>query len=268
MINITSAQNQLVKEVKSLKNSRDRQEKGLFFIEGTKSFGEALNSGAEIQYVVISDGLLEAFGCDNALWLSRVKGEVYCVPDKLFESISDTESPQGILAVLKNEKKFVSEIQNKNGLYMILDEVRDPGNLGTIIRTADAAGFSGVIVSKGCADIYNPKVLRATMGSIFHIPIYHCGEDELSGALKHLENMGIMLLASHLEGSKSIYDMDLTKGTAIIVGNEASGISETAVKAAAYLVSIPMAGRAESLNAAVAAGIMMFEAVRQRGNKI
>ncbi len=264
MINITSGQNPMVREVRSLKNPKGRQETGLFFVEGTRIFEEAVNSDLEIEYVVISEKFSETPGYENALSLIKDGCKVYGVTDKLFDEMSDTETPQGILAVLRLRRPSVDEINDRNGLYIFLDEIRDPGNMGTIIRTADAAGFTGVIVSKGCTDVYNPKVLRSTMGSIFHIPVYFCGTDETADGLRHLRQIGIKILASHLEGSLSIFDTDLTKGTVIIIGSEAAGIGEASKNEADVLVSIPMEGRAESLNASVAAGIMMFEAVRQR----
>jgi TrmH family RNA methyltransferase len=163
--------------------------------------------------------------------------------------------------VLELKRVQLGETDIGDGLLVLLDNIRDPGNMGTIIRTADAAGCAGVVVSDGCADIYNPKVLRSTMGSIFHLPVCHGGS--ITEMMQLIKQRGFLLCASHLEGSVSIYEADLSGNTALIIGSEAEGISgETAAKAD-LLVKIPMAGRAESLNASVAAGIMMFEAMRQ-----
>jgi len=263
MTEITSPHNHIVKEVRSLKTSKGRQEKGLFFIEGTRIFEEALKSEEKIKYAVVSDSFVKSPSFDKTIGDYVKTLKIYVVPDRLFRDMADTDTPQGIMAVLPVKKRGINEITDKTGLYVFLDEIRDPGNMGTIIRTADAAGFSGVIVTKGCADVYNPKVIRSTMGSVFHLPVYFC-TGEPSEAFSHLKNLGIRILASSLEGGASIFETDMTGGTAIVIGNEAFGISLSSRAAADGLVFIPMEGNAESLNASVAAGIMMFEAVRQR----
>jgi TrmH family RNA methyltransferase len=264
MMNITSGQNPIIKEVKALKNSKGRQEKGLFFVEGTRIFEEAVDSGADVKYVVVSDNFINSpvFSKVSEKFGKHLK--IYGLSDKMFNELSDTETPQGILAVITGVRRTVEEITDGRGLYVLLDEIRDPGNTGTIIRTADAAGFAGVIVSKGCVDVYNPKVLRSTMGSVFHIPIYQCGQEGMDTVLRRLKMLGIRVLASHLDGSASIFDADLKEGTLLVIGSEAAGISEASRREADQLVRIPMPGRAESLNASVAAGIMIYEAVRQR----
>lgn len=188
--------------------------------------------------------------------------ECYQLPDTLFGSVSDTRTPQGILAVLKLERKRLEDANPDGGLLVMLDNIKDPGNMGTIIRTADAAGCSGVIVPDGCVDVYNPKVLRSTMGSIFHIPVYHCGN--ISEAILRIRNGGYKVFASHLEGAASIYETDLRGPVALVIGSEAEGVGKATVRAADALVKIPMEGRAESLNASIAAGVMIFEAMRQR----
>jgi RNA methyltransferase, TrmH family len=263
MILITSNQNSIVKEIKSLKNRRDREEKSLFFVEGVRIVEEAIKENADVRYSVLTEdfiscaenadlpGKLEKMGCRN-----------YIVSDKLFKEISDTETPQGILAVIGMKQQDLESMVIKDSLFVILDSLRDPGNMGAIIRTADAAGFTGVLISRGCVDVYNPKVLRSTMGSIFHIPVFYC--EDIIAAIKSIKGKGIKIYASHLMGESSIFETDMTAGTAIIVGSEAEGISSEAAAAADMLVSIPMCGRAESLNASVAAGIIMYEAVRQR----
>lgn len=147
---------------------------------------------------------------------------------------------------------------------VILDSIQDPGNMGTIIRTADAAGFRGIIISKGCVDPYNPKVLRTTMGSIFHIPLHLC--DNLKKTLTEIKASNIRIYATHLKGSKNYYETDMTGNVAIIIGNEANGISNESQLMADELIRIPMPGKAESLNASVAAGLLMYESLRQRAN--
>lgn len=267
MIRITASQNPVIKEVRSLKSKSSREEKGLYFIEGTRFVEEAVKEyvdGTEqIKYIVVSD-TFSASDAMNALTdpCERRGTKIYQVPDTLFGSISDTMNPQGILAVLSLKKMYLADARVRGGLIAIPDGVRDPGNMGTIIRTADAAGCAGVIIPDGCVELYNPKVLRSTMGSVYHLPVWHCGS--INEALDFCRENGFKVFASHLEGAVSIYDADMSGNTALIIGSEAEGISDETLQKADVLVKIPMAGKAESLNASVAAGIMIFEAVRQR----
>ncbi len=263
MILISSSQNPAVKEIKSLKSRRDREEKGLFYVEGLRIVEEALEENADIVEVAVT----EEFAADarNAGILGKIEVlriKTYLFAQKLFKEITDTETPQGILAVMRIRRHELESELDRNGLYVIMDSIRDPGNMGTIIRTADAAGFSGVILSKGCVDVYNPKVLRSTMGSVFHMPVYHAGD--MPETIKILKSNGINILVSHLDGKASLFEADLRSGAAIVVGSEAEGVSDQLKALADLLVKIPMPGRAESLNASVAAGIMIYEAVRQR----
>lgn len=263
MIRLTGSGNPVIKEVRSLRNRSAREEKGIFSIEGSRFVAEALKENADILYIVMSDAFLAGHGKDKlAGMIEKSSIKCYEVPESLFGSISDTQTPQGILAVLRMKKLTLEEAVPGNGMLVVMDMVRDPGNMGTIIRTADAAGCAGVIVTEGCVDVFNPKVLRSTMGSIFHIPVYHCGDVE--EVLKKVKKSGFMVCASHLDGTADIFDVDLTGNVALVVGNEAGGISEAAARNADLLVRIPMLGRAESLNVSVAAGIMMFEAVRRK----
>lgn len=265
MVRLTGSQNPLVKEIRALKNKSGREEKGHFFIEGVRFVTEALNEKLTIRYLMVS----ETFSTDAAstqLLQSISDGvDCYILPDSLFASISDTQNPQGILAVLDLKREQLKHADLNGGLLVLLDDIKDPGNMGTIIRTADAAGCEGVVVPAGCVDIYNPKVLRSTMGSIFHIPVYHC--EDIAAAINIVREKGFKICASHLEGAASIYEADLTGSLALVIGSEAEGVGEETVKAADMLLRIPMPGRAESLNASVAAGIMIFEAARQRNLK-
>lgn len=260
---IASAQNPVIKEIKSLKKKKDREEKGLFFIEGLRFVNEAFDENIEVISVLMSEQFTS--GDDGRKLLSAGtagKYKCYILPDNLFKEISDTENPQGIMAVVKARRYKLEELVNGCRLLVVLDSIQDPGNMGTIIRTADAAGADGVILSKGCVDLYNPKVLRSTMGSIFHLPVYI--SDNLVETVSLLKSKGIFTIAAHLKGGKNFYDLDMKDATAIIIGNEANGISDEVAGCADELVRIPMPGRAESLNASVAAGLMIYEAVRQR----
>lgn len=264
MIRLTGSQNPLIKEVRTLKNKDSREERSLYFIEGTRFVEEALKENVNIKYIVASDTFLSNTGSSGLL--ERINGaslSSYEIPDSLFSSISDTKTPQGILAVLPMERKQLKDAVIKGGLLVILDTIKDPGNMGTIIRTADAAGCSGIIIPDGCVDVYNPKVLRSTMGSVFHVPIYH--SSTITEAMNIARENGFLLCASHLEGSVSIYETDLSGQVALVIGSEAEGIGKQTAKDSDLLIRIPMEGRAESLNASVAAGIIIFEAMRQRG---
>jgi len=263
MIRLTGSQNQVIKEVRALKNRKEREERGLYFIEGVRFIEEALKEKADIKYFIVSDTFASDNGHKQLLEdMKKIPYSGYIVPDRLFESISDTKTPQGILAVIRMKKLQLGDFTLTGGIAVILENIKDPGNMGTIIRTADAAGCECVIVPDGCVDVYNPKVLRSTMGSVFHIPVCHC--ESVEEAIEFVSSKGYKLFASHLEGSISIYDADFNGSIALIIGSEAEGISSGTVEKSDQLIRIPMAGSAESLNASVAAGVMMFEAMRQR----
>lgn len=260
---ITSSKNSIIKEIKSLKLRKYREELGLFFIEGLRMAEEAVKENARIVRVLMSDRFAEGEAADSIIrWSEKSGCQAIVIPDSLFEEISDTKTPQGILMVAKSRFYEVDEILGNKNYLLVLDSIQDPGNLGTIIRTADAAGFTGMIISKGCVDAYNPKVLRSTMGSIFRMPL--CFADSLENVLKKIKLKGIRVYASHLSAKESCYEINLTNNIAIIIGNEANGISDEVLPYADKLVKIPMYGRTESLNASIAAGVLMFECVRQR----
>lgn len=263
---ISSSHNSVIKDIKALKQRKYREEKKLFFIEGIRFVEEALREKADIVKVLVSDKFTRTSGAEDILSMINAGGyETLMLSDKLFLEISDTENPQGILAVIKARSYALDEILVPDNFLVILESLQDPGNMGTIIRTADAAGATGIIISKGCVDIYNPKVLRSTMGAVFHVPVYL--SDNLTDTIHILKKNGIRICATHLKGSKSHYDISLRNNAAIIIGNEANGISEEIASCADVLVKIPMPGRAESLNASVAAGLLMYEVVRQRISK-
>jgi len=266
MIRVTSSKNQIIKEVRALKNKSEREERGLYFIEGVRFVSEAVREQIDIRYFVLSESFSTSSENSGLLSaISNLPATCYVVPDNLFDSISDTKTPQGVLAVLGLSRNKLEGAKLPEGLLVILDSIQDPGNMGTIIRTADAAGCAGVIVPEGCVDVFNPKVLRSTMGSLFHVPVYFAGS--LNYALNTAREQGFLICASYLEGSVSIYETDLSGNAALIIGSEAHGISEESRRMADVLIRIPMQGRAESLNASIAAGIMIFEAMRQRIHK-
>ena len=260
---ISSSKNSIIKETKSLKLRKNREELGLFFIEGLRMAEEAIKENAHIVRILMSDRFAEGVAADSILkWSDKVGCQTIVVPDKLFEEISDTKTPQGILMVAETRFYEIDEVLGNSNYLLVIDSIQDPGNLGTIIRTADAAGFTGVIVSKGCVDAYNPKVLRSTMGSIFRMPV--CFTHSLEDALEKIRLKGISIYASHLDAKVSCYEIDMTNNIAIIIGNEANGVGSEILPYADRLIKIPMYGRTESLNASIAAGILIYECVRQR----
>lgn len=250
---IDSIHNKIIKEVISLQNKKDRDKKGLFVLEGERLISE-IPPECDVKYLIASD----SYSGDI-----NEKYPLYKTSEAMFRKISDTINPQGILAVCSADNKPYSLLSSEDKpLYIILENVMDPGNMGTIIRTADAAGADAVFLSKGCVDIYNPKVLRSTMGSVFHLPIYR--NIDLTKLLSELNDKEIMTLGAHLKGNCTPYAVDMKKACAILIGNEANGLSETTSENASSLVRIPMPGKAESMNAAVAAAVLIYEAVRQR----
>lgn len=215
-------------------------------------------SSFNIPYIFISESVMDKYINSDVKKMIQEDTEVYLVSENIFKDLCETVTPQGILAVVKNRKV---DFQNKEGFYILVDRVQDPGNMGTIIRTAHASGALGIITTKGTVDIYNDKTLRSTMGSIFNIPII---EDIDLKLLNNLKSMGFKLIVSSLDTDNNFYDIDLKTKAIIAVGNEGNGISNEISRLGDEKVKIPMPGGAESLNVAVSAAIMMYEAVRQK----
>ena len=200
---ITSSSNKLIKEIKLLHKRKERWAKRCFFIEGIRAVEQCIKSGAKIKYIVYSDELSEDDSDRVLSSIDEERYEIYEVSDKLFKEVSDTENPQGILAVVEFREYQLKDILKENNFIIVLDRVQDPGNLGTIIRTADAFGSNGVIVTSGCVDVYNPKTIRSTMGSIFQIPIVHM--DDTIKALEALKSENISIISSSLDTDKYSY---------------------------------------------------------------
>lgn len=260
---IESLQNKAVKQIKGWKNKKEREKSGVFLAEGIR-FLEEIPSDWKIEKIVVS----EEFSRQNDWSRYQNRAEVLFVSDTVFESMSDTENPQGILAVCRQKKNTIEEVLQRGkelGFYLIAEELNDPGNLGTIVRTADACGVQGVFLSQGSVDFYNSKVLRATMGSVFHVPVVqNC---ILSDLINKMKQKGIAIYAAHLKGAITPYELDCQKPCAFLIGNEARGLKKETAELADQCVKIPMPGQAESLNASIAAGVLMYEAVRQRIEK-
>ena len=255
---ITSANNGQVKNIIQLnQKAKARREQGLFAAEGRKMFGEAPTDWISRVYVA------ESLTGDAEL-MKRVEALPHeIVTDSVFRQMSDTQTPQGILTVLKKPSYTLEEIlKGETPFVMILEDLQDPGNAGTIFRTGEGAGVSGIILTRTCVDVTNPKVIRSTMGSIYRMPFLYA-EDVVS-LKQELAKRKIRTFAAHLQGENSYDREDYTGGTAFLIGNEGKGLTEEASRAADTLIRIPMCGRVESLNAAMAAGILMYEAARQR----
>lgn len=257
---IDSSQNKTIKLINSLKAKKDRDKLGLFVAEGLR-FVEEIPDDYDIMLYAVS----ESFEGEIDLTVFEKRAIVHLVSDKLFKEISDTTNPQGILAVIRQKKNSIEQVIDsvgENGFFIIAEELNDPGNLGTVVRTADACGCDGVFLSKGSVDVYNPKVLRSTMGSVFHLPVI--SDVDIEECVQKLKDKGITIYAAHLRGQKYPYSFNLIKGCSFIIGNEARGLSDKVAKLADSYVKIPMPGKAESLNASIAAGVLMYEVVRQR----
>lgn len=242
---ITSAKNPKYKYIKSLLQKKGRREYGEYTVEGEKSVRDAIAAGAQISCIVRADDYDGGFDigfCDN-----------YVVKRNIFHALCDTKTPQGVLAVIKIEPRRDFPA---SGRYVYCDRIADPGNLGTIIRTADAAGFS-VLLSNGCCELHSPKTVRASMGSFFHTAVYeNVGYEEL-------KKSGLRLIGGALSDKSIDYrNADYSEPLAVIVGNEANGISDDLLALCDEKVIIPIYGGAESLNAGVAASILMYEALR------
>lgn len=255
---ITSTANAQVKNLAQLiKKSKARTEAGVYIVEGIKMFQEA--SKDEIVKAYISEELFEKGTLKDSL--DGISYEV--LKNEVFNHVADTKTPQGILCVMKQKKYTLDQLTAAEcPLLLVLENLQDPGNLGTMMRTAEGAGVTGVLLSRGCVDIYNPKTIRSTMGSIYRVPFLYT--DDLLRDMDKLHEKGIVTYAAHLKG-KGYYDEESYQGpTAFLIGNEGNGLSDEVSEKAKQYIKIPMEGKLESLNAAVAAAILMYEASRQR----
>lgn len=256
---ITSTSNVQIKQIMALlKKSKERKEQKAFVIEGRKMFEEICQEKSRVTKAYFSDSYVKEQYQGKEL--PDVPYEV--VADSVFDAMAETVTPQGVLAIVKMPEYSLEKMIEDAGTLILLENLRDPGNLGTIIRTAEAAGVSGVILSKESVDIYNPKVIRSTMGAVYRVPFLYA--DDFMALLKELRNKDVRLLAAHLKGQKTFDRADYSGKVGILIGNEANGLSEEAAELANEKVLIPMAGSVESLNAAVAAALLMYEAFRKQ----
>lgn len=265
---ITSISNPRVRQVIQWQTrSRERRRDKVFVVEGPKMYLEA--PGQLLREVYVSEGFLartmqKQFPDRLSERLSHTGYEI--VADEVFARMSDTQAPQGILAVVAQPEYELNQfLTQRNPLLVVLENLQDPGNLGTILRTGEGAGITGVIMSAGTVDIFNPKVIRSTMGSIYRVPFLY--EADLLQTLGQLHAAGVQTYAAHLRGDIYYDSFSFREPTAFLIGNEGNGLTEALSDAASSYLKIPMEGELESLNAAVAASLLMYEAHRQRANR-
>lgn len=253
---ISSTSNVKVKNLINLKkNARARKKENCFLVEGPRMFFEIPKNRVKECY------LTEEFANRYVKELEDWKYEL--ISENVCRHISDTKTPQGVIAVVKREEPSIKELLNKekNPCFFLLENLQDPGNLGTIIRTAEGAGVTGIIMNKETVDIYNPKVIRSTMGAVFRVPFVIV--DSLTEVITLLKEKDISVYAGHLKGDV-FYKQDYRSGSAFLIGNEGNGLTDEITALADCKIKIPMKGKVESLNAAVSATILMYETMRQR----
>ena len=259
---ITSTSNLRVRQVVQWQSkAKERRKAGIFLAEGMKMLEEAPEEW--IREIYLTQDCLERAKENIIIWKKLLQTGYEVVGDEVFHKMSDTQSPQGVLTILKRpEYRLDVLLKKENSLFVILEDIQDPGNLGTIIRTGEGAGITGVIMTQQTVDIFNPKVIRATMGSIYRVPFVYI--EDVGKTIKEMQDMGIQIYAAHLKGERYYDSFALEKPAGFLIGNEGNGLKkETADLADSYL-KIPMEGSVESLNAAVAAALLMYEAHRQR----
>lgn len=260
---ITSKDNEQIKHIRKLKEKKYRDEYNEYVIEGVKLIKEAIQEDANIKTIIACDNCVKNEEIDPKVMYEIAKYNCLYVEEKVFQSITDVKNPQGLLAIMSKEQKE-EKIDYKEDIIVVLDNVQDPGNIGTILRTVDSIGLKQIIVSKNSGDVYNPKVVRSTMGAILRVNVIE--SENLVETLKTIKKHKFEVVATSLQTNDSIYDIDYNKKV-IVIGNEANGVSKEVLDLADKKVKIQMLGRTESLNAAVATGIITYEYVRQKVTK-
>ncbi len=263
---ITSTSNQQMKNLSALmKKSKERREQGVFIVEGTKMVMEAPAGWVKTVYMSETyENEKEHHAQIKELQQRGISLET--VADNVFKTVSDTQTPQGILAVVKMPSYSLKQLLDGDKTHLlILESIQDPGNLGTMVRTGEGAGVTGIIMNKTTVDLFNPKTIRSTMGSIYRVPFYVT--EDLGATLEVLKENGVNLYAAHLKGTGVYDEADYTDATGFLIGNEGNGLSDEIADMANSYIKIPMEGQVESLNAAISATLLMYEANRQRRRK-
>lgn len=233
---ITSKDNESIKKIRKLKDKKYRNEAGKFIIEGVKLIKEAIEEKAQIDTIILCENYIKAGEIEKEIVYEIAKYNCLYVDEKVFSSITDVQNPQGILAVIDKKDKNL-QINYNEDVIVVLDDIQDPGNLGTILRTIDSCGLSQVIISKKSGDVFNPKVVRSTMGAIFRVNIIE--SENLVNTLKELKKHKFKIYATSIQTDDTIYDIDYKK-TAIVIGNEANGVSKEVLEMADRKIKIPM----------------------------
>lgn len=257
---ISSAQNPKIKQLLALQDkSRLRRETGLFVVEGARELEHCIEAGLELDTVFVCPDIAGTS-------LPRLQAaHVFEVSRELYAKMAYREGTEGVIAEVRSRKLTLPELQLRpNPVIAVLESVEKPGNLGAVLRSADAAGIDAVIVCDPLTDLYNPNLIRASIGAIFTVPCVACSSEE---AIAWLKAKGIRILTAQLQDSSLYYDCDMTCGTAIVMGTEATGLSSAWREAADAHIRIPMLGRLDSLNVSVSAAILLYEAVRQRNTR-
>ena len=250
---ITSKDNEIIKNIKKLHDKKYRIDS--YIVEGSKMVKEAISENQEIALIAIREDFKIDFDTKNT--------KIVTISNKIFNDISDVKTPQGILAVIKKNQN--NQIETNSNYILALDSIQDPGNMGTIIRTADSANINQIIINKTTVDPYSPKVIRSTMGAIYRTNIIEV--EDLKATLKEMKLKGFQIITTDLKATQSIYDINYNNKTVVVIGNEANGVSQEILQTADKKVIIPMLGKTESLNASIAASIMIYEYVRQKIQK-
>ena len=248
---ITSTRNPLVKKLRALHRRKERDMSGRFLVEGIRTVETALQAGAPLEEIIYVPDLLEDARGQRLLALARGR-DIPLVPvrEHVLDVIADTKTPSGVVAVARMEKPDFRLVLGSAPTLVVADRIQDPGNLGTIIRIADAAGIAGVLVTPGSVDPYNPKAVRASAGSLFHIPVVDLGEEEEREAAALLQQRGVRVLVADARGERVYSEVDYSPPVAVVLGNEAAGVSSLWRSVALATVRIPIFGKAESLNVA------------------
>lgn len=264
---ITSTSNQQMKNIAALlKKSKERRNSKTFVVEGPRMVVETPVD--KLKGVYVSEGFAQSV--DNKEIIKEIQDKCTqanatyeVVADNVFKSVSDTQTPQGIMAVVAMPEYSLEDLLSGDKTHLlILESIQDPGNLGTMVRTGEGAGVTGIIMNKTTVDLFNPKTIRSTMGSIYRVPFYVT--EDLPALMKQLQVKGISLYAAHLKGEHSYDEEDYTLACGFLIGNEGNGLSDEIANLADTYIKIPMEGQVESLNAAISATLLMYEANRQR----
>ena len=267
---VTSAQNPKIKNLLALQEkSKERRKKGLFIVEGRRELLHCIEAGYEPYTLFICRDIISQQDLNEVIdTIENLNPEKECqiveIPQHLYDKVAYRGGTEGVIAELYCKNHDLDDLKlNDNPLVVILESVEKPGNLGAVLRSADAAGADAVIICDPLTDLYNPNLIRSSIGGIFTVPTASASSDE---TIKWLKSKGIKIYTAQLQDSEWYYDTDMRNGTAIVMGTEATGLTEAWRKAADAHIKIPMLGKLDSLNVSVSAAILLFEAVRQRNS--